>query len=92
VGRRFVLRGSFAPGVYAQSSGRDLGHVVEFRSGLEAALCFDSGLRVGAEIYHLSNGRLAEHNPGANSLVLTVTMPLRGPSSGTAAASASAGR
>jgi lipid A 3-O-deacylase len=42
----------------------------------EVTLRFDSGVRVGAEVYHLSNGGLGDQNPGENSLVLTVAVPL----------------
>jgi hypothetical protein len=70
-----VLRPSFAPGYYNMGSGKDLGSALEFRSGLEVGFCFSNGTRLGVEFNHISNGGLADHNPGANSLMLMVTIP-----------------
>lgn len=79
LGPRFVLRGSFAPGAYATGNGKDLHSVLEFRSAIEAGFRFGRGLRLGVELYHLSNGSLSERNPGEESLVLTLAIPLRRP-------------
>jgi lipid A 3-O-deacylase len=76
LGKRVVLRPSFAPGYYNMGSGKDLGYALEFRSGLEAAWRFSNGARLGVEINHISNGGLGDHNPGANSLLLMVTIPI----------------
>lgn len=74
-GNRFVVRPSFAPGVYFKGGGHDLGHVIEFRSGIEFAYRFDDRSRLGLEIYHLSNAHLDEQNPGEESIVLTYAVP-----------------
>ena len=71
LGQRFVLTPSFAPGLYIEGGGKDLGHVVEFRSGLELSYRFENRARLGLEVYHLSNARMDQHNPGANALILT---------------------
>lgn len=75
LGSRFVLRGSFAPGYFNEGSGKDLGYPLEFRSGLEAGWRFSNGTRLGVELNHISNGSLGDRNPGANSLMLMVTIP-----------------
>jgi len=78
-GNRLVLRPSFAPGLYTKGSkGHDLGHVIEFRSGGEIAYRFDDRSRLGLEVYHLSNARLGNKNPGEESIVLTYSIPLTG--------------
>jgi len=77
LGRRWLLRGSFAPGYYDKgASGKDLGLDLEFRSGVEIAWRLDGGWRLGIEFYHLSNGNLGAINPGDGSLLLTATVPL----------------
>jgi lipid A 3-O-deacylase len=75
LGKRLVLRPSFAPGYFNKGSGKDLGYPLEFRSGLEVGWRFSNGTRLGVELNHISNGGLADRNPGANSLMLMVTIP-----------------
>jgi lipid A 3-O-deacylase len=74
-----VLRPSFAPSAYRRGGGKDLGKVLEFRSGIEIGWRFDQGVRLGIELYHLSNASLGERNPGENSLLVTLAIPLRPP-------------
>jgi hypothetical protein len=75
LGRAPVVRLSFAPGYYTRGQGKDLGYPLEFRSAIELGWRF-SDWRVGVELYHLSNASLAPHNPGEESLVLTLAIPL----------------
>jgi hypothetical protein len=75
LGRAPVLRLSFAPGYYRPGGGKDLGYPLEFRSGIELGWRIRAW-RVGVELYHLSNASLAHHNPGEESLVLTLAVPL----------------
>lgn len=79
LGRRFVLTPSFAPGLYFDGGGKDLGHVVEFRSSIKLAYRFDSRARLGLDLFHLSNAGLDDRNPGANVLMLTYSIPLGPP-------------
>lgn len=74
-GNRVVVRPSFAPGLYFKGGGHDLGHVVEFRSGIEIAYRFDDRSRLGLELYHLSNAHLGSKNPGEESIVLHYSIP-----------------
>lgn len=76
LGNRLVLRPSFAPGLYAEGDGKDLGHVIEFRSGIELAWRFDDRSRLGIELSHRSNASLDESNPGEESLMLFYALPL----------------
>jgi lipid A 3-O-deacylase len=64
------------PGVYAQGSGPDLGHSIEFRSGAEIGYQAPGGLRVGVSYDHRSNGDISSLNPGLETLQLRVTVPL----------------
>lgn len=74
-GRRLVATPNFAVGVYGNGDGKDLGHAIEFRSGLEIAYRFDDYSRLGLSFTHISNAGLDEHNPGVESLVLVYSMP-----------------
>lgn len=74
-GRSFVIDLSFAPGLYFEGGGKDLGHVVEFRSSIKAAWRFEDESRLGVEFFHLSNAGLDDRNPGANQLMLFYSIP-----------------
>ena len=58
---------SFSPGLYSKGSGKDLGHIVEFKSELQISLDFFSNSQLGFSYNHLSNASLGTKNPGANS-------------------------
>ncbi|HEX9463461.1 MAG TPA: acyloxyacyl hydrolase [Alphaproteobacteria bacterium] len=75
LGKRIVLRPSFAPSAYARAGGKDLGGVIEFRSAGEIAYRFDDRSRLGIEIYHLSNAHLYNKNPGEESVTLVYSLP-----------------
>jgi len=79
LGKRLVLTPSFAPGLYLDGGGKDLGHVVEFRSSIKFACRFENRARLGLDLYHLSNAGLDDRNPGANALMLTYSIPLGPP-------------
>ena len=71
-----VVTTSFAPGLYERGDGKDLGHVVEFRSGLDLAYRRRDGGRIAAEVHHLSNASLDENNPGTETFLFTYSIPL----------------
>ena len=58
---------SFTPGIYEQGDGKDLGHLVEFKSEVQLSLnLFENG-QLGMSYNHISNASLGDKNPGANS-------------------------
>ncbi len=75
-GRRWVLTPSLAVGGYRNGDGKDLGHVIEFRSSIELAYRFDNRSRLGLSLYHLSNASLSEDNQGTEILSLSYSIPL----------------
>ena len=77
-GRRIVLTPSLAAGLYEDGDGKDLGHIVEFRSSIELAYRFDNRSRLGLSFYHLSNASLDDNNPGTEVLSLVYSIPLPG--------------
>ncbi len=58
---------SFAPGIYGEGDGKDLGHVLEFKSEVQATFNFSDSSSLGMSYNHLSNASLGDKNPGANS-------------------------
>ena len=73
---RLVLTGSFAPGLYEDGDGKDLGHTVEFRSQVELGFQFENQSRVSVAFSHLSNAGLDDENPGVEVLNLYYHLPL----------------
>ena len=76
LGRRWVVMPNFAIGGYRRGSSKDLGSVMEFRSGLEIAYRFDDRSRLGVAFQHISNASIDDNNPGTESVVLTYSIPL----------------
>ena len=70
----WVVTPQFAVALYEDGGGRDLGGVLEFRSGIEVGYKFAAGPRIGLLFYHLSNADFYDFNPGSNSLVLTLSL------------------
>ena len=49
---------SFAPGLYSKGDGKDLGHILEFKSELQISVDFASNSQLGFSYNHLSNASL----------------------------------
>ena len=73
--RRVVITPNLAVGGYSQGDSKDLGSVIEFRSGMEIAYRFDDRSRLGVAVHHISNASIDDRNPGVNSIVLTYALP-----------------
>ena len=58
---------SFTPGLYNQGDGKDLGHLLEFKSEVQISLNLFQNSQLGFSYNHLSNASLGDKNPGANS-------------------------
>ena len=58
---------SFTPGMYHEGDGKDLGHLVEFKSELQISTDIFKNSELGFSYNHISNASLGEKNPGANS-------------------------
>ena len=61
------LTPSFTPGIYEKGNGKDLGHVVEFKSEVQLSLNLFENSQFGMSYNHISNASLGDKNPGANS-------------------------
>ena len=58
---------SFTPGLYLEGDGKDLGHVIEFKSEVQLSLDLSENSEFGFSYNHISNASLGDKNPGANS-------------------------
>ena len=58
---------SFTPGYYEQGNGKDLGHILEFKSEVQLSFDIFKESELGLSYNHLSNASLGDKNPGANS-------------------------
>ena len=58
---------SFTPGLYHEGDGKDLGHILEFKSELHLSLDLSKTSELGLSYNHISNASLGDKNPGANS-------------------------
>ena len=61
---------SFTPGLYGEGNGKNLGHIVEFKSELQLTVDFFENSEFGLKYNHISNANLGDKNPGANSYML----------------------
>jgi lipid A 3-O-deacylase len=64
---KFNITPSFTPGLYHEGNGKDLGHILEFKSEVQISLDLSKNSELGFSYNHLSNASLGDKNPGANS-------------------------
>tara|TARA_B100000965_G_C19453100_1_gene696186 strand:+ start:439 stop:939 length:501 start_codon:yes stop_codon:yes gene_type:complete len=60
---------SFAPGLYHEGDGKDLGHFLEFKSEVQLTIDVSENSNIGMSYNHISNASLGDKNPGANSYI-----------------------
>ena len=51
----------------SEGDGKDLGHVIEFKTELQISYELSSNSEIGFSYNHISNASLGDKNPGANS-------------------------
>ena len=61
---------SFTPGLYSEGDGKDLGHVIEFKTEIQITYEISSNSEIGMSYNHISNASLGDKNPGANSYMI----------------------
>ena len=67
MGSGLMFTPSFAPGLYHEGNGKDLGHILEFKSEVQLSYIPSDSTRLGVSYNHVSNASLGDKNPGANS-------------------------
>lgn len=70
------LMPSFAPGVYLQGNGKDMGFPLEFRSAIDIRYKISNLSGLGGQFYHISNGTLGDTNPGTECLIFYYSFDL----------------
>jgi hypothetical protein len=63
---------SFTPGLYHEGDGKDLGHMLEFKSEIQLSFDLSKNSELGFSYNHLSNASLGDKNPGANSYMFNL--------------------
>ena len=53
--------------MYNKGGGKDLGHIVQFKSEVQVSLDLFKNSQLGMSYNHISNASLGDKNPGANS-------------------------
>lgn len=76
LGSRWIFTPGFDITSYRRGNGIDLGSELEFRTGLELSWRFSNAWRASFVFYHLSNGGIGDRNPGTNSAVIAVQVPV----------------
>ena len=69
---KLKLTPSFAPGIYHEGDGKDLGHALEFRTEVQLSYSITESTNFGMSYNHLSNASLGIKNPGANSYMFNL--------------------
>ena len=67
LGNKIKFTPSFAPGLYHEGDGKDLGHVLEFKTEVQFSYVVSGDTSLGISYNHISNASLGDKNPGANS-------------------------
>ena len=67
MGQKMIFTPSFAPGLYHEGDGKDLGHILEFKSEVQVSYKASDQSKFGISYNHVSNASLGDKNPGANS-------------------------
>lgn len=67
---------NFMVGAYGQGESKDLGGVMQLRSGIELAYQFNNTHRAGIAFNHISNAGIYSKNPGAESILITYALPV----------------
>ena len=76
LGPHWVLTPNIGFGAYGRSNGKNLGSVFEIRSTFEGGYVFDNGIRLVGAFGHMSNAGATKHNPGTESAVISIQLPL----------------
>ena len=69
---KFKFTPSFTPGMYYEGDGKDLGHVLEFKTEVQLSYSISDNTNLGMSYNHISNASLGDKNPGANSYMFNL--------------------
>ena len=72
MGGGMIFTPSFTPGLYHEGDGKDLGHVLEFKSEVQLSYATSDLSNFAISYNHVSNASLGDKNPGANSYMFNL--------------------
>ena len=72
MGDKIKFTPSFTPGIYHEGDGKDLGHVLEFKTEVQFSYSSSEDTSFGVSYNHVSNASLGDKNPGANSYMFNL--------------------
>ena len=72
IGNKIKFTPSFAPGIYHEGDGKDLGHALEFKTEMQLSYTLSDSANLGMSYNHISNASLGDKNPGANSYMFNL--------------------
>ena len=72
IGDKMKFTPSFAPGIYHEGDGKDLGHALEFKTEVQLSYSISESTNLGMSYNHISNASLGDKNPGANSYMFNL--------------------
>ena len=75
-GDRLILQPAAGAGAYNEGNSRDLGGVFQFHLGFTAAIRFGNDMQLGVTFAHISNASIHGSNPGVDSLLVTLGIPI----------------
>ena len=75
LGNSWFLTPVFGAGLFSNGGDVDLGHAVQFKTGIELSARVAGRYRVGLLFYHLSNAGLSDDNPGVEVLEVVFGIP-----------------
>lgn len=76
LGDRLIVQPAVGAGAYNEGNSRDLGGVFQFHLGFTAAIRLDNDMQLGVTFAHISNASLHDSNPGVDSLLVTLGIPI----------------
>jgi len=76
LGSSWRLTPVLGAGLFSSGGDVDLGHSVQFKSGIELSARVAGRYRLGLLFYHLSNGGLSDDNPGVEVLEVVFGVPM----------------
>ena len=76
LGHSWSLTPVFGAGLFSNGGDLDLGHTVQFKTGIELTARVAERYRVGLLFYHLSNAGLSDDNPGVEVLEVVFGIPV----------------
>jgi len=76
VSEHWIITPTFGLGFFDDGVDVKLGSELEFRSGIKSFYQFQNKLRLGLELFHLSNGGIADRNPGTETAFISLSFPL----------------